>query len=44
MHVVRNRITPSAFEQLGNKLDALTRLLDKLDGRVSTLEKKKQGN
>jgi hypothetical protein len=41
MHVVRNRITPTAFDQLGSKLDTLTRLVDKLDGRISTLEKKK---
>jgi hypothetical protein len=44
MHVVRNRITPSAFDALAVKLDTLTRLVDKLDGRISTLEKKKQGN
>ena len=41
MHVVRNRITPTAFDTLAGKIDTLTRLMDKLDGRISTLEKKK---
>jgi hypothetical protein len=41
MHVVRNRITPTAFDGLSSKLDALIRLVDKLDGRISVLEKKK---
>jgi hypothetical protein len=44
MHVVRHRITPSAFDSLAAKVDALTRTLDKLDGRLSTVEKKKSGN
>lgn len=41
MHVVCNRITPTAFDGLSSKLDALIRLVDKLDGRISVLEKKK---
>jgi hypothetical protein len=41
MHVIRNRVTPTAFEGLTSKLETLTKLVDKLDGRISTLEKKK---
>ena len=44
MHVVRHRITPTAFDSLSAKVDALSRTLDKLDGRLSTVEKKKSGN
>ena len=41
MHVVRNRVTPTAFDNLCSKLETLTRVVDKLDSRLSTLEKKK---
>ena len=41
MHVIRNRVTPVAFDGLSTKLDVLTKIIDKLDGRISTLEKKK---
>jgi hypothetical protein len=41
MHVVRNRVTPAAFDSLGSKLESLTRMVDKLDSRLATLEKKK---
>ena len=41
MHMVRNRVTPTAFDSLGSKLESLTRMVDKLDSRLATLEKKK---
>ena len=41
MHVIRNRVTPAAFEGVTSKLETLTKLVDKLDGQISTLEKKK---
>ena len=41
MHVIRNCVAPASFDGLTAKLEVLTKMLDKLDGRISILEKKK---